>query len=130
MRAAGRDIESGLRQLLNEWDPIGVADEARDEYDCMLAPLLQRLRRRADEVEISDFLRYELEDHFTLDPRLSDPERMAAGLTSWWAATGQGHRARRQRPGRSGRHSYRTSGSRSSLRRPSVHSAATKPCRS
>ncbi len=94
MRAAGRDTESGLRQLLNEWDPIGVADEARDEYDCMLTPLLHRLRRGADEAEISDFLRLELEDHFGLDPRLSDPERMAARLTSWWAATGQGHLTR------------------------------------
>ncbi|MQL61444.1 hypothetical protein F6Q10_02040 [Streptomyces vinaceus] len=88
MRAAGRDTESGLRQLLDGWDPIGVADEARDEYDCMLAPLPHRLRRGADETEISDFLRFELEDHFGLDPRLSDPKRMAARLTSWWAATG------------------------------------------
>ncbi|MEU0577265.1 hypothetical protein ABZ465_08145 [Streptomyces griseoincarnatus] len=88
MRAASEDTESGLRQLLNEWDPIGVADEVRDEYDCMLAPLLQRLRRAADEAEISDFLRYELEDHFGLNPRLSDPERMAARLNSWLAATG------------------------------------------
>jgi hypothetical protein len=29
-------------KTLNEWDPIGVADEVQDEYDCMLAPMLQR----------------------------------------------------------------------------------------
>ncbi|MGW5902902.1 hypothetical protein ACWFQ6_14260 [Streptomyces althioticus] len=87
-RAATDDIESGLRRLLNEWDRIGVADEVPDEYDCMLAPLLQRLRRGADEADISDFLRYELEDHFGLTPRPSEPERVAARLTSWWAATG------------------------------------------
>ncbi|MEU0914722.1 hypothetical protein [Streptomyces althioticus] len=89
MRPAGKDTESGLRRLLNEWDPIGVADEVRDEYDCLLAPCLLRLRRGADEAEISDFLRSELEDHFGLTTRPSDGhERMAARITSWWAATG------------------------------------------
>ncbi len=76
--------EDGLRHLLNEWDPIGVADEVRDEYDCMLAPLLQRLRHGAGQAEIGGFLRHELEEHFCLDPRPSKPEAMAARLMSWW----------------------------------------------
>ncbi|MFE5730938.1 hypothetical protein ACFQ7A_08535 [Streptomyces sp. NPDC056528] len=76
--------ENGLRHLLNEWDPIGVAVEVRDEYDCMLAPLLQRLRHGAGQAEIGEFLRHELEEHFRLDPRPSKPEAMAARLMSWW----------------------------------------------
>ncbi|MFG3509998.1 hypothetical protein ACGF5F_31355 [Streptomyces sp. NPDC047821] len=83
----GTDVtENGLRHLLNEWDPIGVADEVRDEYDCMLTPLLQRLQNGAGTAEIAAFLRRELEEHFGLTPAPLDPEAMAARLTSWWAA--------------------------------------------
>lgn len=79
----------GLRQLLNAWDPIGVADAVQDEYDCMLVPLLQRLRGGADQAEIGEFLRHELEDHFGLTPRPSEPEAMAARVMSWWTDAGQ-----------------------------------------
>ncbi|MER7111357.1 hypothetical protein [Streptomyces sp. NPDC000229] len=78
--------ENDLRQLLNEWDPIGVADDVPDEYDCMLAPLLQRLRGGADQTEIGEFLRRELEDHFGLDPMVLRPEGMAARVIAWWTA--------------------------------------------
>ncbi|WP_406862959.1 hypothetical protein ABZO31_21955 [Streptomyces sp. HUAS MG47] len=85
MRASA---EGDLRQLLNEWDPIGVADEVPDEYDCMLAPLLQRLRGGADETAIGAFLRHELEDHFGLDPVHREPEEMAARVIAWWSQNG------------------------------------------
>ncbi|MEU3692814.1 hypothetical protein [Streptomyces narbonensis] len=87
---SGTDVtENGLRHLLNEWDPIGVADDVQDEYDCMLAPLLRRLRGGAEQTEIGDFLRQELEDHFGLTPLPSEPEAMAARLMSWWTAVGK-----------------------------------------
>ena len=79
----------GLQHLLNEWDPIGVADEVQDEYDCMLAPLLQRLRGGADQEEICAFLRHELEEHFGLTPLPSEPEAIAARVISWWADAGK-----------------------------------------
>lgn len=81
--------ENGLRHLLNEWDPIGVADDVQDEYDCMLAPLLQRLRGGAGQSDIDVFLRRELEDHFGLDPLGPRPEAMAARVISWWTAAGK-----------------------------------------
>ncbi|MFI1932498.1 hypothetical protein [Streptomyces sp. NPDC020330] len=85
----GTDIsENELRRLLNEWDPIGVADEVRDEYDCMLVPLLHLLRRGAGQAEIGEFLRHELEDHFGLAPLPSEPAAIAARVLSWWTATG------------------------------------------
>ncbi|MEV2245477.1 hypothetical protein [Streptomyces sp. NPDC049970] len=86
----GTDVtEHGLRQLLHEWDPIGVADDVHDEYDCMLAPLLQQLRDGADQAEIGDYLRHELEDHIGLDPLGLRPEAMACRVISWWAAADQ-----------------------------------------
>ncbi|WP_406465500.1 hypothetical protein OHB07_32045 [Streptomyces sp. NBC_00111] len=48
MQPRNSSVENGLRHLLDEWDPIGVADDVQDEYDCMLAPLLQRLRAGVD----------------------------------------------------------------------------------
>ncbi|THC47019.1 hypothetical protein [Streptomyces sp. A1499] len=86
----GTDItENGLRRLLDEWDPIGVADAVLVEYDCMLAPLLQRLRHGAGQAEIGEFLRHELECHFGLAPLPSEPEAMAARLMSWWTDAGR-----------------------------------------
>jgi hypothetical protein len=79
-------VENDLRHLLNEWDPIGVADEVQDEYDCMLAPMLQRLRGGADETEIGAFLRNEVEEHFGLDPLGARPEAMAIRVIAWWTA--------------------------------------------
>ncbi|MFJ6427002.1 hypothetical protein [Streptomyces hydrogenans] len=89
MRSGTNLAENGLRHLLNEWDPIGVADDVHDEYDCMLTPPLQRLRGVSDQAEIGEFLRHELEDHFGLTPLPSEPEAMAARLMSWWTATGK-----------------------------------------
>ncbi|WP_264087606.1 hypothetical protein [Streptomyces hyderabadensis] len=41
----------------------------------MLVPLLQRLRGDADQTEIGEFLRHDLEDHFGLAPRRQSRER-------------------------------------------------------
>ncbi|WP_344321213.1 hypothetical protein [Streptomyces macrosporus] len=88
MRAWSTSTENDLRHLLNEWDPIGVADAVQDEYDCMLAPLLQRLHAGADQTEIGEFLRHELEDHFGLDPLGPGPEALAARVIAWWRSAG------------------------------------------
>lgn len=78
--------QSDLRSILNEWDPIGVADFAPDdEYDCMIAPLLSRLQAGAGEAAIGEFLWHEVESHFGLDPRVSDTDSMAGRLVEWWA---------------------------------------------
>ncbi|MFE7210006.1 hypothetical protein ACFY0A_24945 [Streptomyces sp. NPDC001698] len=88
MKPWSTSTEKDLRRLLNEWDPIGVADLVQDEYDCMLAPLLGRLCGGASQTEIVEFLRHELEDHFGLDPLGLRPEAMAARLIAWWASAG------------------------------------------
>jgi hypothetical protein len=77
--------EESLRRLLNEWDPIGVASVVEDEYDCMLSPLLQRLRDGAGPREIGHFLRRELEDHFGLPPVPGEPEAVAVRVVAWWS---------------------------------------------
>ncbi|WP_307160980.1 hypothetical protein [Streptomyces rishiriensis] len=84
-------VENDLRHLLNQWDPIGVADDVQDEYDCMLAPMLQRLRGGANETVIGEFLRQEVEEHFGLDPLGARPEAMAIRVIAWWTAVGKAH---------------------------------------
>ncbi|WP_149180432.1 hypothetical protein [Streptomyces sp. TRM49041] len=88
MRPLSTSTEKDLRHLLNEWDPIGVADLMQDEYDCMLAPLLGRLRGSAGQTEIGEFLRHELGDHFGLDPLGLRPDAMAARVIAWWTSAG------------------------------------------
>ena len=80
------DLEPELRHLLNEWDPIGISDLVPDEYDCMLAPLLPRLSNGAEPAEVSEFLWYELQDHFGIDPVPHDTDGLANRLVAWFAA--------------------------------------------
>jgi hypothetical protein len=75
-----------LRRLLNEWDPIGVASMVDDEYDCMIGPLLDRLRGGADREQIRAFLHHELTDHFGLSQPY-DVDGMAYRVTVWWTST-------------------------------------------
>ncbi|MEU7145338.1 hypothetical protein ABZ942_38240 [Nocardia sp. NPDC046473] len=83
------DIAGNLRYLLNQWDPIGVAELVDDEYDGLIAPLLTRLGAGAGRAEISEFLWHELEDHFGMSPYHHrehygvDP--LADRLVAWWA---------------------------------------------
>ncbi|MFB7512905.1 hypothetical protein [Streptomyces sp. NPDC056144] len=75
-----------LRALLNEWDPIGVADMVHDEYVCLIGPLLSRLHRRASRTEISAFLWHEVTEHFGLAPFRREVDAVADRLVAWWSA--------------------------------------------
>ncbi len=77
-----------LRYLLNQWDPIGVADVVDDEYDCLIAPIMAKLRAGAGRAEVSELLWYELEDHIGLDPASRNVDAMADRLVAWWASLG------------------------------------------
>lgn len=75
---------SAVRDVLNAWDPIGVIEHGApaDEYDCLIAPILQRLDGGADATGIAAFLRSELTEHFGLDPGPLDVEAVAARLAT------------------------------------------------
>jgi hypothetical protein len=80
------DRTNELRQLLNEWDFIGVFDPEinTDEYDCMIRPLMTRLAAEADTNDIRRFLDDEVTGHFGLSPGMVDTAPMAERLTTWW----------------------------------------------
>lgn len=45
-----------IREILNEWDPIGVADSVDDEYDAMNFRTLSVLMNKRDKKEIKEIL--------------------------------------------------------------------------
>ena len=85
-----------LRELWNEWDPIGVASPAlQDEYDSYLAPTLDLLERSATEDEITDYLSYLVRDYIGLGEegvKYSQPREFARTLQAWFDARGEGRR--------------------------------------
>lgn len=68
------DLAPELNYVLNQWDPIGVADLVDNEYLCLVGPLLRRLSAGQGPAELSEFLWHELEDR-TASPRALDPSR-------------------------------------------------------
>jgi hypothetical protein len=87
MRGDGRTAGAGLelRDLLLDWDPIGIAEVCpRDEYDCVIGPLLCMLERNATEREIAGFLESKVQDHFGLKPVSPREAALAADLKVWF----------------------------------------------
>jgi len=94
---ACKRFEDELRALVGAWDPLSVFDDPtwpRDEYDCLLGPLLSRLQRGAPAEDISAFLGHELRDHFGIEPRPGQPTAFVATLVAWFTAGGAGSAAR------------------------------------
>lgn len=80
--------QANLRYLLNQWDPIGVADLVDDEYDCLLAPLWKILTHGVTRAALSEYLWFELQDHFGLDPEYCGTDAFADRLLAFAANWG------------------------------------------
>lgn len=65
-----KGVAADLRDLLNDWDPIGVMSlgAPADEYDCMIPHLLVLIERRADADQFAAYLTREMTEHFGLGP--------------------------------------------------------------
>lgn len=82
-----RQRSSQLRTLVCDWDPIGIMDNPdapRDEYDCLLGPLLTHLASSASEAAIAEFLRHEMVEHFGLSPQHYDFHAVARRVQAWY----------------------------------------------
>ena len=82
-----RECWSQLRELMCDWDPIGVMDNPeapRDEYDCLVGPLLTQLASSASESDIANYLRDEIVHHFGLSPADYDFTAVAKRVKTWY----------------------------------------------
>lgn len=82
-----RERSAQLRALMREWDPIGVmADPAwpRDEYDCLVGPLLTLVQSGASREEITRYLRTEIVKHFGLSGEGYDFHEMTERVCRWF----------------------------------------------
>jgi len=78
---------SQLNTLMCEWDPIGVMDDSkwpRDEYHCLVGPLLTMLQSGAGQTEIASYLQAEIVEHFGLSAEHYDFTAVAARVRSWF----------------------------------------------
>ena len=95
-------LQANLRYLVNEWDPIGVADVVDGEYDCVLASLWAQLTCGTTRAALSEHLWFWVEDHLGLDPVLCGTGAFADALlaraATWDPAAGD--HARRGGPAR------------------------------
>ncbi len=62
------DRDRRVDELVAEWDPLGLIARGapRDEYDCMVRPLVSLLARNASEAEIVEWLQQWFPAHFGL----------------------------------------------------------------
>ena len=76
---------SQLNALIYEWDPIGVGpDGPRDEYECLVGPLLTMLQSGATQNEITFYLETELVEHFGLHPNRDNIIQAASRVRAWF----------------------------------------------
>ena len=75
-----------VREIVNEWDPIGVfglgAQAPKDEYECLVAPVLGMLAKDVSEAEIAEYLNLEMQTHFGISP-CSSVAPIAKRLSDW-----------------------------------------------
>jgi hypothetical protein len=84
-KAQSRQRWRQLRDLACGWDPIGVIPSGapRDEYDCLIAPILRLLETGASEKEITQFLADQMKNHFGLK-NVSDTQEFAKKVKTWY----------------------------------------------
>jgi hypothetical protein len=78
---------SQLNALMCDWDPIGVMTDPnwpRDEYECLVGPLLTQLESGASTADIGTYLRKETVEHFGLSPQHCDFPAVASRVRGWF----------------------------------------------
>lgn len=76
-----------LRQMLNEWDPIGVmpfSGGSIDEYGDAIDPILSILRKSAKREHLVNCLVSYTETHCGLPPMRESVENFSDVVLVWW----------------------------------------------
>jgi hypothetical protein len=80
--------EQELRDILNEWDVLGVVDATYegvfDEYDDLNHWVLSLLHKGGNEEEIRNFLKRALKEHYGLPLEPTGLEPTVKKISAWW----------------------------------------------
>ena len=78
-----RKLSRGLQDLIDAWDPVGLLKTGapKDEYDCLVGPILGRLERKETPDELAAWLGPHIADHFGVP--CTDARRFAAKARAW-----------------------------------------------
>jgi hypothetical protein len=86
-KSALRRKQGELRQLLREWDPIGVYQSPPigppDEYDCLLS-IVGRLREGMSREHLEWYLSNQMTDHFGLSHAAAGTRTFAEKVYDWY----------------------------------------------
>lgn len=74
-RSSAKQIMREMRDLINQWDPIGLLEMGApdDEYECLVGPVLTRLSKRSSPQDLAVWLKSHITDHFGLAPSPAEP---------------------------------------------------------
>ena len=88
MKSNYKQNSLALREILNESDFIGIYPSKggpKDEYDCMIGPILSRLSKRITKEELETYLIKELKEHFGIaHPQLIQMSKATEKIMAWW----------------------------------------------
>lgn len=84
-----RESAKQLRSILLDWDLTGLVgfvgvEEAADEYDCMISPILHLLSDGADAVALKTWVFEEVAQHFGMDADRVREGELVDQVTAWW----------------------------------------------
>jgi hypothetical protein len=77
-----------LKALINEWDPVWLLEmrAPEDEYDCLVEPILQKLRSGQSAEDLTAFLDQHLAEHFGADTTPGMSADFVHRVMAWAAA--------------------------------------------
>ncbi len=79
-----RGEEQAVRNILNDWEPIGI-HTPDDEYDCLVHHILSVLHRNGRLIDVKSTIEEQLRGHFGLTgvPE-HEIDQTADRIWSWW----------------------------------------------
>lgn len=83
MRPATLTDWKRLQQALWLWNPLGLLP-SRNEYDCLITPVLRALERGANHVTVADVLNRHLEGNFGVATDRTELKQFAVDVVEWF----------------------------------------------
>lgn len=87
MNNRNKSIQEKLNILFNQWDPLGVLPfkgGPKDEYECLVIPVLSLLQQHCLKTEIIHYLDKRLKEHMGLNLPSKEVKCFIEKVFKWW----------------------------------------------